>query len=201
MKHARKPVGVAELRRNRSSEHRSILVRHAEAPFDPSERAHLTAGGRENACKIPTLLGGFTIDAIYSSPYPRARQTVEPLAQTRGIEISEVHDLRERRLSAEPIEEWEWAMRECWRDFSISHPGGESSAAAQRRAVTLHRDLVHRHPGETIVIATHGNLLALLVNHYFPHQGYQFWKALTNPDVYCLAVQPDGDSELLRLWR
>ena len=37
--------------------------------------------------------------AIYSSPYPRAVQTVEPLSRRLGFEIGLVDDLRERLLS------------------------------------------------------------------------------------------------------
>ncbi len=46
------------------------------------------------------------------------------------------------------------------------------------------------------MIAPHGNLLALLVNHYYPQHGYEFWKALTNPDLYSLTVQPDASTKL-----
>jgi 2,3-bisphosphoglycerate-dependent phosphoglycerate mutase len=194
------PVNGA-LMRAKVTTHVSILVRHAEAPFDATERANLTDRGRAHALAISKLLEDLSIDAIYSSPYPRARQTVEPLAHARDLEIREIHDLRERRLSAEPIADWERALRECWDDFSRAHPGGESSAEAQRRVVAVHRELIRRHPEDTVVIGSHGNLVALLVNHYLPHHGHGFWKALTNPDVYRLAVSPNGSIELSRIWK
>ena len=40
------------------------------------------------------------------------------------------------------------------------------------------------HRGRHVVISTHGSLLALILNGFDRTFGYDFWSALTFPDVY-----------------
>ena len=77
-----------------------MLVRHAEAvaPSDPRYEENdrpLTDAGRRDAERLAGELAAEAADAIYSSPYPRAVQTVEPFARRVGSEISLVDDLHE----------------------------------------------------------------------------------------------------------
>jgi hypothetical protein len=44
------------------------------------------------------------------------------------------------------------------------------------------------HPQVEIVIATHGNLLALILQRYDPTAGFAFWRAMTMPDIYRLEL-------------
>ncbi|HLX05395.1 MAG TPA: histidine phosphatase family protein, partial [Candidatus Binatus sp.] len=70
-----------------------LLVRHAEpvAPgtvgFDEFTRP-LTAKGIRDAEQLREILTSTRIDAAYSSPYLRARQSIEPIAQARGLAIA-----------------------------------------------------------------------------------------------------------------
>ena len=67
-----------------------MLVRHAEAvaPSDPryeeNDRPLADGGRREAAERLADELAAEAVAAIYSSPYPRAVQTVEPLARRMG---------------------------------------------------------------------------------------------------------------------
>jgi len=78
--------------------HSLILVRHAEAPWSPDEARALSPSGRAAAERLAEQLCGLEIDAIYSSPYRRAVETVEPLAKRLRVPIQEIADLRERTL-------------------------------------------------------------------------------------------------------
>jgi 2,3-bisphosphoglycerate-dependent phosphoglycerate mutase len=138
--------------------------------------------------------------AIYSSPYARARQTVEPLALRLELKITEIPDLRERALSSGPLEDFESALHATWDDFSLIHPGGESSSDAQKRAVAVIDTLLARHGDGHIVVSTHGNLLSLLLNHYDPSLEFDFWKSLSMPDVYTLRLQSGGGAAIDRFW-
>jgi 2,3-bisphosphoglycerate-dependent phosphoglycerate mutase len=62
------------------------------------------------------------------------------------------------------------------------------------------RTIVSRHPGHTIVVATHGNLLALMMNAFDPSYGYDFWRALTFPDIYRLTLTDSGLTAVVRSW-
>lgn len=66
-----------------------ILVRHAEKAFDKSGDPDLTEEGRMRALELARILKDQRIDAIYSTPYKRTRQTIEPLSKQKDIKVEE----------------------------------------------------------------------------------------------------------------
>lgn len=76
------------------------VVRHAKAgdredwPGDDRLRP-LTKKGRKQAEQLATLLQGRRIAAVYSSPYVRCVQTVEPLARANRLEVLQRVELGE----------------------------------------------------------------------------------------------------------
>lgn len=77
-----------------------LLVRHGRA----GERSRwagddrlrpLDGKGRRQAEGLVELLVGYPVDRVLSSPYVRCTQTVAPLAESRGLELEEVHELAE----------------------------------------------------------------------------------------------------------
>jgi broad specificity phosphatase PhoE len=69
-----------------------ILVRHAEradTPEKPERDPGLSAAGVERANRLTDYLRNAGISAIYSTPFLRTRDTVQPLAKALGLTISE----------------------------------------------------------------------------------------------------------------
>jgi 2,3-bisphosphoglycerate-dependent phosphoglycerate mutase len=169
-----------------------VLVRHAEAvaPSDPRYEENdrpLADAGRHDAERLADQLAAEAVDAIYSSPYPRAVQTVEPLGRRVGAEISLVDELRERLLSPDALPDWRARLQRSWTDFDHALEGGESCAEAQRRATGVLATLRQRHPGARIVVASHGNLISLALHAIVPDQvDFEFWAAMPTPAVYVL---------------
>ena len=149
-----------------------LLVRHA-APVTPSPGASpevdsersLTDEGREAAVALAHQLKAMPIAAVYSSPYRRAIQTVEPLAAALELEITPRDDLAERWLADRIVNDDQWldAYRRTWADLDFCPPGGESRRDTQDRALTLLEDLRRRHEGEVVVASTHGGLIGCLL--------------------------------------
>jgi 8-oxo-dGTP diphosphatase len=85
------------------------LVRHAKAgsrsdwPGDDRERP-LSRAGQQQADGITLLLGHLPISRIYSSPYLRCVQTVEPLAKKLGLELKITEALAEGDIFDEAVE-------------------------------------------------------------------------------------------------
>ena len=168
-----------------------LLVRHAEPVHPDSGLAEherpLTARGRADADALATSLDALAIDAVYSSPYLRAVHTVEPLARRRGLAVAVVDDLRERLLSPAPLADWRRHLERAWLDFDYAPAGGETGRAAQTRALAVLDALRPRHANGTIVLASHGNLIALLLQAFAPHAiDYAFWSQMPMPAVYRL---------------
>ena len=176
-----------------------ILIRHAESPWSDDDNRPLSAAGLMAAESLPERLAAYPIDAIYSSPYRRSMQTVVPLARRRGLDIREVLELRERTLGAYRCASFAEAMEASWSDFDLIHPGGESSRVAQARVRDLIEQLAHRHQSQTVVLATHGNLLALLLNAFDRRVDFDFWKSLAFPDAFELQWLPSGAGVFRRI--
>lgn len=178
------------------------LVRHAHAEWMPDEMRPLSKLGKADAESVADILEDEQLAAIYSSPYRRARETVVPLARRLGMTVEEMPDLRERSLGSDWVEDWEATIRPTWEDFSLAYPeGGETNAEALARAKRAYVELSQRHRNEAIVVATHGNLLVLMLRVLEPSRGFAFWRSLTLPDIYRLDVAVGGTFELQRLWR
>ncbi len=64
-----------------------ILVRHAEKGTDDPKDPELSEAGKQRAQHLAEVLKEIKVDAIYSTPYKRTRNTVAPLAGAKGISV------------------------------------------------------------------------------------------------------------------
>lgn len=64
-----------------------ILVRHAEKGTDDPKDPELSEAGKQRAQRLAEVLKEIKVDAIYSTPYKRTRNTVAPLAEAKGLSI------------------------------------------------------------------------------------------------------------------
>lgn len=166
---------------------RLLLIRHCESTGQPAE-APLTERGLAQAASLVTQLRDLRPDLIVSSPFRRARQTVEPLAAACGLAVEIDARFAERRLTDEPLDEFREAVRRVMDDFDLRLAGGESSREAQARGRQAIEHLLRR-DARLPVVATHGQLLTLLLNAIDATVGYAVWQALTNPDVFLIESQ------------
>lgn len=168
-------------------ETRLYFVRHAHSVYTPDERQRpLSEKGRKDAEKVKDALRDEAIGRVLSSPYKRAIETVEPLADLMGVPIEWVEGFRERQLSGGPVEDFEAAIERVWADEAFAFDGGESNQAAKKRGVAAVLEILERYPGERIAIGTHGNLMVLVMNQFDRRYGLEFWRELAMPDIYCL---------------
>jgi 2,3-bisphosphoglycerate-dependent phosphoglycerate mutase len=109
------------------------------------------------------------------------------------------NELCERRLAGAPVEDFLAAVAETWEHPDATLPGGESNADAQKRGVGLVTRLRQRYPDRCVILSTHGNLLALILQHFDPAVDFEFWQTLTMPDIYRLQLK-DAGFEVFRVW-
>jgi 2,3-bisphosphoglycerate-dependent phosphoglycerate mutase len=171
------------------------IVRHAKADGQPFH-ASLTLDGEEQAQNLVSFLEKYPIEAIYSSPYKRALQTIQPFSERKELPIHEDDRLGERILSGKDLPDWKDKLRESFEDFSLAFPGGESNEEAMERAASVIEDIVNSEE-DHIVVVSHGNLTTLLLRCFDEKFGLDELLALTNPDVYL--VRTDG-GRFERIW-
>ena len=99
-----------------------------------------------------------------------------------------------------PPEEFEALVREAWSYADQSPRGGESNVRAQIRGLAVVRTVADRHVGSQVVLATHGNLLALVLNALDGKFAYEFWRRLSFPDIYRLTFAGAEFHLVERVW-
>jgi len=157
---------------------RLILVRHGESEGNRARRFSrdpdiaLTDTGVEQARTSGLLIARhFRPSSIVASSYHRARHTARIIAETIGFggEVLVEPDLRERaigELAGAPYN----AMREhpeydVARFWEWRPAGGESLLDVQLRAAPVLTRLTARHPGEDVVVVSHGGVMLALCAH------------------------------------
>ncbi|HEX4197703.1 MAG TPA: histidine phosphatase family protein [Caulobacteraceae bacterium] len=165
-----------------------ILIRHCESSGQTPDAALTEAGARAAEALIDRLQE-LDPDAVYSSPYRRARTTVQPFADRAGLSVTLDERLHERVLSAEPLDDWLEHIRRSYED--IDHrpgEGGETLRETQARGLAALNEIVargHRLP----VVASHGNLISTVLRAANPRFGFDDWRGLRNPDLFELTFE------------
>ena len=163
------------------------FVRHAHSTYTKEERERpLSEKGQLDAENVTHLLKDRHIDVVISSPYKRAIQTVQGIANTYHVSIEIEENLRERLLSKEPVTDFNDAVQKVWEDWDFAYEGGESNEVAQRRAVICMQNILKKYEDQNIVIGTHGNIMVLLMNYFDSKYDFRFWKTLRMPDIFKL---------------
>ncbi len=166
------------------------VVRHCEAEGQSAE-SPLTETGFRQASELATFFDNIKVDRIISSPYKRAIQTAQPLAERLNVKIEINSKLEERVLSAEPLADWLEKLRKSFDNPNLKFEGGESSEEAAIRAMEVVEG-VFKSGFENTMIVAHGNLMALVLNHYNKQFGFDEWASLSNPDIYLLNSHSHG---------
>ena len=160
-----------------------IIVRHAlplrvekeSGTADPE----LSAEGHRQAELLARYLAHEHIDAVYSSPLARARQTASPLSSRLGLELREKDGVAEwDKNSSEyiPIEEmqamnhpkWQAMIRGEW----VSDEDPDEFYARVRAAFD---EIIDDHPSERVAVVCHGGVINYYLSHVLGMSSTQFF--------------------------
>ena len=150
------------------------FVRHAQPDYlirDDMLRP-LTEKGKRDCALVSEYLSGRNISHAYSSPYKRAVDTIRSFAETHRLSIIRVEAFQERKIAEEWVEDFTSYAKKQWSDFDFALPGGESLREVQARNVAALNRVLGAHPGENIIVGSHGTALSTIVNHYDQSFGF-----------------------------
>ncbi|MEI5906866.1 histidine phosphatase family protein [Bacillus spongiae] len=180
------------------------MVRHAKSPFIFGEEKtrKLSEEGVYDAKRVMELLREKDIDMIVSSPYTRAVQTVQQLAEKKGLPIFEYEVFKERAIKGLdyklPEQDILNAIKLSFEDKLYCLQGGESTFEAQSRAIPTFKQLLQQN--KNIVMGTHGNIMTIIMNYFDERYGYDFWKSTSKPDIYELTFERNHLKDVQRIW-
>ena len=153
-----------------------ILIRHgqslgnAERRFTHGPDEPLTEQGREEARAAGRLvLAHHRPVALYASPFVRAVETARLIGEVVGLAPELVEDLREQffgKLHGQPYSSYTAAAEAAGTPrWERRPPGGESLVEVARRAGPALDAIARRHAGQSVVVVSHGGVMAALRGH------------------------------------
>lgn len=193
------------------------LVRHGDALPEPAEvtpgdydAQALSDLGRRQAEAVAEALCALAPAAVYSSPTGRAYQTAQAIARACGLEVAVDADVREVELG--PIgavqagaapDALAASLRDQMRQIAAvalgtgvwsSIPGSEPSDRLRARIVAAVDGIAARHPGQRVVVASHGGAINAYVAAILG-VGRDYFFPAANTSVSVVRVR--GDRHLL----
>jgi broad specificity phosphatase PhoE len=185
---------------------RLILVRHGETLYNAQRRftgqsdIALSRLGLHQVAALGASLASERLDVIGASDQQRARVTAEAVAHYHALPVVEDSNLRELALG-----EWEGYTRaevlardadllERWQadPTGIAPPGGETVAQLRDRVVHALEAWRTRYEGASILWATHGGLIGVLLCHILGLELHRRWQ-FRHDNASISVIQLKGD--------
>ncbi|MDD3178768.1 MAG: histidine phosphatase family protein [Opitutaceae bacterium] len=162
------------------------LIRHAQSRPDPGQAEAdwpLSDVGTGQARGLVPILHSLRLQRLYSSPFRRCRDTLDPFADESGLALQFDDGLRERRIAGAWMQNFRDVWQRSWEDFSFALDGGESSWTCRTRMAGAVESIARRHAGETIGLGSHGNAIALFLHYADASVGIKEARALRTPEI------------------
>jgi broad specificity phosphatase PhoE len=149
-----------------------MLIRHAlperqEVSVGPAD-PELTPEGNAQAERLADYLASERIDAVYTSPMRRARETAAPFGHRLGLEPVVVDDVAEwDRNSSEyiPIEQLKAQGDPRFHEILGNQwNGADPIEEFEARVESALEELVARHAGDRIAVVCHGGVINLYLS-------------------------------------
>jgi broad specificity phosphatase PhoE len=162
-------------------------VRHGETDWNASERCQgsldipMNDNGLCQARLAGEALRHIPFDAAFTSGLGRAQQTAAAILGGSGLVATPIAGLSELSYGAwhglRP-DEWPNATAARWRSdpWSVAFPGGESLAVLRDRVIPVFRRIVAGHPGQRVLIASHGHVNRVMLIHALGAEPNSFWQ-------------------------
>ncbi len=158
-----------------------LLVRHGQTDWNPIQKVMgrgdipLNAVGKKQVENLRDWIKNIPVDAIYSSPMPRALQTAEIIAADKSLKVFPEEGVAE-------IDYGDWVGL-TFKDLAVKHPdhyhayrfqaskmqipGGEAVIDVEKRAVAAIEKLRKKYTkGEKVLVVSHADVIKALLLHY-----------------------------------
>ncbi|MEX0754550.1 MAG: MSMEG_4193 family putative phosphomutase [Actinomycetota bacterium] len=188
-----------------------LLIRHGLTSATGTRLVGWTPGirlseeGRAQAQRVRDRLEGTRIDAIYSSPLDRCRETAKPLAADRTLPVRVRKDLGEIGYGA-----WtdrslrQLAKTKLWPRVQqvpsrVRFPQGESFGEAHARIVGALDAIAAEHPSEVVAAFSHADAIKLALAELAGMHLDMFQRIVIDPASVSAVALGDGVPRLVRV--
>lgn len=186
-----------------------ILVRHGETESNVNQRwygamdAPLTERGRQQVAATANAMVDvnrrFPADVFYVSPLPRAQSTAAAIADAIDMQPVIEDGLHEFDLgdwegrTFQDLHETEDLWGRWDEDPNFAPPNGESPASFGLRVEATMRALVARHPGQTLLVVSHGAVIGNALTRWLGDG--RDWRRWDPPNCSITVLESRSQSE------
>ena len=177
-----------------------VFIRHGKAAMAGQDHEReLDEDGiiQANSLKMKLIELGLKNTKVYSSPFKRAVQTIDPfLSEKNGNkaiitnDLEEIHMPKDEKLSKHQI------IEKMWED-ELFKVGNGISHSEHFNKIKPFLDKVFnkfKSENEDIIMITHGVLIGIILKFFFDIKfGFNDWKKMTMPDIYMLNFDKDNN--------
>ncbi len=153
-------------------------MRHGETDYHVEKRlvgrkdVSINETGREQARRAGEYFDGVELSAIYCSPLKRCRETAQPVADNKGLEVQVMDGLIEVEMG-----EWDGQLVKdlflndkelltAWmrNPSSVTLPGGEDFGAVRDRTALVMEEITRRHAQDgAVLVVSHGGPIRTII--------------------------------------
>jgi broad specificity phosphatase PhoE len=183
-----------------------LLVRHgetreaAERRYPSAQDLSLNERGRAQAIALAETLQSVGLDAVFASPSQRAGETAVPLVTQRHLELHVIPELAEMgfgQLRGMSLEEAAHAFPEVlkrWLEnpFEVTLPEGEPFLDFVGRVRRVRLRLTREWAGRTIMVVTHGGVIAVWRCLEEGRPWSDFWRSIPAPGTGLWLIRAEG---------
>ena len=176
------------------------FIRHGKAAMDGQDHEReLDEDGIIQAKSLKKKLVelGLKNTKVYSSPFKRAVQTIEPFLSDKNsnkviitADLEEIHMPKDEKLSKHQI------IKKMWEDELFKVGNGISHSEHFNKIKPFLDEVFNKFKSENedIIMITHGVLIGIILKFFFNTKfGFNDWKMMTMPDIYMLNFDKDNN--------
>jgi alpha-ribazole phosphatase len=153
------------------------LVRHGQTDWNLEGRYQgqsdvpLNENGRNQARALAQKLKGYPFAAIHTSDLARAKETADILAATLRLQVicdPRLREINQGKWEGQLVDAIKARYAELWQQrtvdpASLRPPGGETVEEVAKRVHAAMDDIARHHPGESVLVVSHGLALATVI--------------------------------------
>lgn len=183
-----------------------LFVRHAIPVRREVDRGvadpELSDAGHEQARRLADYLAAESIDAIYSSPLRRARETASPVADRFSLPVHVLDGVAEYDRTSNsyvPVEELKANNDPRWLEIrdGLWTSEDETEAEFVERVVGAAEDVVSRHSGQRILVVCHGGVINAYLAHVLGLGGRRGFFYPNYTSVHRVAASRSGERSIV----
>jgi 2,3-bisphosphoglycerate-dependent phosphoglycerate mutase len=176
-----------------------VFIRHGKAAMAGQDHEReLDEDGLVQSVSLKKKLIelGLNNTKVYSSPFKRALQTIEPFLMEKNGDkaiitsnLEEIHMPKDEKLSKHQI------IEKMWDDENFKVGNGISHSEHFIKIKPFLDEVFDKFKSENedIIMITHGVLIGIILKFFFNVKfGFNDWKKMSMPDIYMLYFDKDN---------